>query len=189
MVNNIVTDRPLALKDFEPLINVPYDTLFYGTVLKTSFDLTKVTIHSKFNPKKFYIITRLDNGYKIFYFYGFFAKVKKEIKELINNINLFSQLPSNNHNLKNYIKILNLFNLNCEESFLFFNKDIYPIDLKYRNNIFDKNIDENCFIPNKDLPFYLTLTAPYIFYFSNTKNNIIDFKNFLSNNTSFAFEG
>lgn len=188
MVNNIVASKPLTLDKFEPLISVPTNTLFYGTILKTDFDLTKTTISPKYNSKKFYIISQLPTGYKIFYFYGFFVKVKKEFTELINNINLFSQLPPNNHILKNYIKILNLFNLSCEESYLFFNKDVYPVDTKFKNLIFEKNIDDNCFIPNKELPFYLTLTAPYIFYFSNTKNNMVEFKNFLSNNTSVNIE-
>lgn len=174
---------PLDIKDFESFSTMPTGNLFYGLVLRNSFDLEKSAIKPQFNAQKLFTVLKIKRGFSILYLYGAFLKVKPQFNELLASLNLFSQIPSNRHNLRNYNKILKLYNLGCEESYLYFNKDMYPIDSNYSQTIFSNFTQTNFFNPNTSYPFYLTLTAPYILYFTNLKNNLITFNNYLNNIT------
>ena len=172
--------EPININDFDCAVNMPEDCLFYGTVIKSKFDLIKSNINKEFDPKKVYVILKVKKGFNIVYLYGSFIKVSPKFKELLSSLNLFSQIPGDKHSLKNYSKILKLYNLGCDESYLYFTNDIYPIDSSYSHLLFNKFSQNNFFSPNTAYPFYMTITAPYIFYFTNLKNNLINFNNFLS---------
>ncbi len=175
---------PLDIKDFESISEMPAGCLFYGTILKSDFDLKKASINSKFDTKKLFIILKVKKGFSIVYLYGTFIKVKPQYQDLLSNINLFSQIPLSKHTLKNYLKILKVYNLGCDDSYLYFNKDIYPIDSSFSSHLFNNFTQTNFFNPNTAYPFYLTITAPYIFYFANLKNNLLTLNNFLQNKIS-----
>jgi len=175
--------KPLDIKDFEGIVDMPSNSLFYGTILKSNFDLDKCTINNKFKSKKVFAVLKVKKGFNIIYLYGSFLKVKPEYAELLNSLNLFSQIPASKHTLKNYFKMLKVYNLSCDESYLYFNKDIYPIDSSFSNTLFDNFSQSNFFNPNTSYPFYLTITAPYILYLTNLKNNLVTFNNFLVKNT------
>lgn len=177
---------PLDIKEFESITEMPSDCLFYGTILKSNFDLKKASINSNFDTKKLFVVLKVKKGFSIVYLYGTFLKVKPEYRELLSNLNLFSQIPTSKHTLKNYLKILKVFNLSCEDSYLYFNKDIYPIDSTSCSMLFNNFSQSNFFNPNTAYPFYLTITAPYIFYFTNLKNNLLTLNNFLNKNASLA---
>jgi len=173
---------PLDIENFSLLDNSISDSLFYGIVLRNEFDIDRVTINKKYSPCRFYTIAKHNDGFEILYFYGSFIKVIPEYKELITNLNTFSDIR--NHNIISYQKILSLYGVNCENTFRYFSNGIYPIDSDYREKLFStKNNFHKFFKAKKDLPFFLTIVSPVIIYFSNPQNNISNFKKFLAANT------
>ena len=80
------------------------------------------------------------------------------------------------------IKILKIFNLDCDDVYLHFSKSLLPISPVFREKIFSEKINfNNYFKGNDKYPFYLTIVSPIIFYFSDVQNNILDFQKFLIN--------
>lgn len=173
---------PLSIDQFNVLEAFPENHLFYGIVLRSEFDLDRVSINKKFLPKKFYTIALQNEGFNIVYLYGSFIKIVNKYDNLITSIQSFSTLPV--QSLFDYQKILSLYNLSCEETYRYFAKGIYPVDSVCRENLF-KGIDFNdYFKAAKNLPFFLTIVSPVIFYFGNIEDNLNKFKNFLITNTN-----
>ena len=180
--------QPLNIDDYALVTSMPPGCLFYGMLCRTKLDQEKVSINKKFKPVRLYNVLRTTNAFCVAYFYGSFFKVKNQYSELLENIENYSQLPHNKHNLFSYKKILSMYNLHCDDNFSLFNRGLYPLSPGLRENIFNDKINfDDYFKGNKEFPFYLTIAAPHIIYFSNNNKNVIEFKKYLQKNTPQTF--
>ena len=175
--------KALTLDKFVALNEMDTSCMFYGTVLRSEFDVERIGINKKFHPQRFYAIEKNNKNYGIIYLYGSFLQPKNKYKDLTTNLDSFYHLPQT-HTEANYKKILSIYGLSCNETYRYFSQGVYPIDSACRTEVFSNKINFNeYFKGNTEYPFFLTIVSPIIFYFSNAGQNILDFKNYLQSNT------
>jgi len=180
---------PTNIDNYCLITKQPANSFFYGSIIKNKLDEERIYISEKFNPKKYYVVTRKNNDFSIQYLYGSFFPIEESFISLITNLNNFV-IIDNKFNLSNYNNILKYYNIDCEDNFGYFCKGLLPISGKYIFNLLkDKSFDNNNFYLTKnDVPFYLSIASPHIFFLSGIDNNIADFqKKFVSKKIKFNF--
>lgn len=160
----IALDYELA--EQEPSLNyspLPEDFSHYfftGYIIKNRYDEERLSIHSKFNPKRFSFTTN-NSKYNL---YGI-------LNEASPNHKLISALTKNNFiNIGEYSSILTLNGLSCFTCFLHFSPGLYPIDSNYLNRFFP-SIDESIFNNKKIIPHFQKISNIYLFALINHKKS------------------
>ena len=133
---------------------------FAGYIIKNKYDEERLSIHSKFAPKRFSFATN-NSTYKL---YGMLLEASPNHK-------LISALTKNESiNIGEYNSLLTLNGLSCLTCFLHFSPGLYPIDTNYLNRFFP-SLDESIFNNKKIIPNFQRIGNIYLFALINHRKS------------------
>jgi hypothetical protein len=176
-VKNIV--ELSELENFDIITDMPTNKFFYGALVKTKGDEVRLQINKKYNPQKISTVIRSEKSFSFVFLYGTFLDLDPNYYSLFDVISNFYYLNFDKHTLDYYNKLLSVNDLSCQSNYSYFAKGLYPVDYtEIMKIVKDKNFDYNNFFQTPDdIPFYLSIASPHIFFLNGNNNNFIDFKN------------
>jgi hypothetical protein len=154
------TETPANLEKFE---KIKYPTFFFGFIIRNKYDEKRLKIKKEFHPK--YIVHKYGNyPDEMLFLYGLTTLVKKEMMPQIYPI-----MNNPDMNREQYEAVLNPIEVECNNCYLFLNKNLYPIDSFYTHRFFTKNNFKNISTyseildRNPELPLHHTIASFQLF--------------------------
>lgn len=173
-------DSPICTKDYHiyPISTLP--RILLGYKINNKFDESRIKIKSKYNPQRISHFSRLRHELEPVFFYGVEIKPKKMYSELLDCI---CRLAANTPHItsQGYMNMLKSHNLSCDECYSYLSDSVYPIDIKYLNNISRKNYTKeldagfNNMLEETDHPWYAALPNFKIFILARSAGYHMDY--------------
>ena len=158
------TEKPA---DFEKFQTITYPTIFFGFNIRNQYDQRRLKIKEQYNPQ--YIFHKYGNKMEdMMFLYGVTEKVPAE---MIPNIYPLRENP--NLNREQYEAVLNPLDLECNDCFLFLNKNLYPINTFYMHRFFKTDLYKNMVSYSEmldrdpELPLHHTISSFHLFLLTN----------------------
>jgi len=159
-----LTEKPA---DFEKFQTITYPTIFFGFSIRNQYDQRRLKIKDQYNPQ--YIFHKYGNKQEdMLFLYGVTAKFPKKDLPC-----LYPIRENPNLNREQYEAVLNPLDLECNDCYLFLNKNLYPISTFYMHRFFNiepfksMNSYSEMLERDKDLPLHHTISAFYLFLLTN----------------------
>ena len=123
--------------------NPPRPVLFLGFVIKNEYDNLRIKLNEKYNPKKFIIFINDGKGTPsgMIPLYGIALTPNDNIKKLMQT--LHSQEEQGVMNLEVYEKLISQFDLQCKETYGYFQQGVYPIDFTNLKSVCDDTFNSD----------------------------------------------
>lgn len=158
------TEKPA---EFEKFKEINYPTFFFGFIIRNEYDQKRLKIKEEYNPK--YIFHRYGkNNNEMMFLYGLTENVSQETMPSIYPLRENSSL-----NKEQYEAVLNQLDVECNDCYLFLNKNLYPINCFYAHRFFntkqfrDLRSFSDMLERNPDLAPYHSISSFHLFLLTN----------------------
>ena len=144
-LNNMIdiehTFKPVDVTSFTD--NPIRPVLFLGFVMKNEYDNLRIKLNEKYNPKKFITFITDSKGVPtgMIPFYGITLTPNNNIKKLMQTLK--SQEKQGLMNLVVYENLISQFNLQCKETYGYYQQGVYPIDFTNLKSICDDTFNSD----------------------------------------------
>lgn len=172
MVPSILLDKELRVSDFKLSSEYfkNFSFLFYGFELKSEYDERRYQIHKSLKPKKFAHLVKTKEGMRFKYFYGIILPGNKTYNKIAKQLAFASHKEEYTLSFKNYEHMMSEFNIETSCSYGKYSVGVYPFD--NISDMCDKQIDQNKFFANKNIPMFQRLGGLSSYIICNTENLI-----------------
>lgn len=174
-ISTSLVDQEVDPLRFPPLDYSKTPLLFIGYVIKNEFDYNALKCHE--NAIELGHLCGIDGRIEPIFLRGMSLKPSKVMEHIIKRVCKLHTIDTNKI-FNKYIKILNSYNLTCNNSYGYLMDGLYPIDIVHlqqmedNNNTYQEYVDK--ILIKDDIPWYF---QPELKIFILTKSNTYISKN------------